>query len=487
MQHHCRLITLLLVVLPFLGKAQSPQTRVTINGTDEWNNLTDTEQLDGDYFVAGYSAGPSAPDHVIVSRVTPSGEVVWIYDDETDNQVGPFDISAVGEDRLIVATTETRNIFDADNYHAISLRTIQLSGGGYGVSTQSFILSDTAFYSGLRGEFVGDSVYVMTASIVRNLSRPNCSQPMIIKSRRGFTEIERIPMPGILEYGCYEIRDVKYFSDNEIIVQAFTDQDDPSTEIFSFSIDQTLNWRTTISYGAINRVRMIEQDDEGHIILGGVSTTLDDDGSMTFFRKHDAAGVLIDSTLMSHGDTTVIMTDGHRRQDGTFVTVSYYLRDGISYNIGYSILNDDLAVIKSDFVPLERPVAYEFPRGIFSSADGRLAITGEYTTDSSTDPNGLLVLVECDLLSDVSSPTGATNNTLQVYPNPTGDSFTVKFGEYGRHEVRVVNGVGREVCRKIGFGDTVTIDNSDLTSGIYFVVASDETGKYRKQVLIKQR
>lgn len=69
------------------------------------------------------------------------------------------------------------------------------------------------------------------------------------------------------------------------------------------------------------------------------------------------------------------------------------------------------------------------------------------------------------------------NTNLTVYPNPTSDFLFIRSSE--RINIRIKNVLGKEVYRKYfkSYQKIFKIDISNLSPGIYFVLASDKTGK----------
>ncbi|MFY9310365.1 MAG: T9SS type A sorting domain-containing protein [Bacteroidia bacterium] len=74
---------------------------------------------------------------------------------------------------------------------------------------------------------------------------------------------------------------------------------------------------------------------------------------------------------------------------------------------------------------------------------------------------------------------------LKVYPNPTNSTCTIQLPRQQSFNLRVLDITGRNVYENKNASNTVTIDASDFSSGVYFVKAVNErtvlTGKVVKQ------
>jgi hypothetical protein len=78
------------------------------------------------------------------------------------------------------------------------------------------------------------------------------------------------------------------------------------------------------------------------------------------------------------------------------------------------------------------------------------------------------------------------DDNLIIYPNPTHGVVSVKLDnelQNNEYSVEVVDLLGRTLHREFIY-NTVTIDVSDLNSGVYLVVLKDKTNILAKQKLL---
>ena len=81
-----------------------------------------------------------------------------------------------------------------------------------------------------------------------------------------------------------------------------------------------------------------------------------------------------------------------------------------------------------------------------------------------------------DLIPGVGVPEMEQNNHLSVYPNPAVDQISVTLNKNA--EVRVYNIMGQVVMNVEGHAGANTFDISNLTSGVYFISAGNDTQKF---------
>jgi hypothetical protein len=76
-----------------------------------------------------------------------------------------------------------------------------------------------------------------------------------------------------------------------------------------------------------------------------------------------------------------------------------------------------------------------------------------------------------------------SQDTLAVYPNPSGNFITIDGGSQALREVSVLNVLGATVLRQEGHSNSLMLDLSKLPSGTYYLVISRITGVVVRKVI----
>ena len=86
------------------------------------------------------------------------------------------------------------------------------------------------------------------------------------------------------------------------------------------------------------------------------------------------------------------------------------------------------------------------------------------------------------------SSTGIKENSVQklkIYPNPTNGQLIIEYGELTIENIEIYNIVGQMVgvypCGRPNNAETITIDVSHLSSGMYYLKIADRTVKFLKE------
>lgn len=130
--------------------------------------------------------------------------------------------------------------------------------------------------------------------------------------------------------------------------------------------------------------------------------------------------------------------------------------------------------------------AQNYVSDIITTSDGGFAICGyiSYPLDTGTQDAWVIKLdsVGCPYpncpppgtgVVDISSLIDGSN--LWLYPNPTSEMFSVYYlGENKETELILSNSFGQQVKREVFFGNTITIQTSDLPKGVYLVSILEE-------------
>ena len=92
---------------------------------------------------------------------------------------------------------------------------------------------------------------------------------------------------------------------------------------------------------------------------------------------------------------------------------------------------------------------------------------------------------DCDLLLSVESLTAPQNNSIHIYPNPTSDKIVIEGNENELKQIRIFNALGREVTTgtpiNSSLNNQVSLDLSNLATGIYFIRTSTGSSKIIKE------
>ena len=467
---------LVLVILSYKISAQSTVDRVTINGRDAWSSLRSVEKVGDNYYVAGDSGDQSAEDNVIVSKINSSGQILWVYEEQTKDQVVTYDVTPVSDNNIVVASTRV------PDYRNLELTFDQLDENGNLLNSTSIFTDDGTDYEGLRAEYSADLGYIVTARTVRNSSLNDCTVPMIVKLADNFTSSSFMELNALLDYGCFEVYDVRYFSDEEVLVTASEHQDSADLKLFSFTLNQELNWETTINFGEISRISFIEKDASGDIILAGFSGN-EREEYLTFFQKRSGDGTLITNSLIQHDDTLSILSDGYLREDGKIALLYNVYNDNLDFRMQYSIFDENMELLTTENLPLAAPGVYEEGKDILYTMDNQIAIVGQYSMEPDYDPNGLFLLTKADVVSSVIDGHGSGSPKITIYPNPIRNKVSIDCKCAGAYSVEVFNSIGSKLYTSASNFGSATIEDWNFTAGTYYIRISYNDITYTKKVV----
>ncbi len=415
-------------------------------------------------------------DNVIVSKLNASGQILWMYEEQTQGQVATYDVTSFPNNKIVVASTRV------PDYRNLELTFDQLDENGNLMNSTSIFTNDSTDYEGLRAEYSADFGYVATARTVRNISLNDCTVPMIVKFADNFTSSSFVELNTLLDYGCFEIYDVRYFSDEEILVTASVHQDSTDLKLFSFTLDQELNWETTINYGAFSRIRFIEKDASGDLILAGFSEN-EREEYLTFFEKRNGDGTLITNSLIQHGDTLSILSDGYLREDGKVALLYNVYNDNLDFRMRYSIFNENMELFKTENLPLTAPGVYEEGNDILYTMDNQVAIVGQYSMEPDYNPNGLFLLAKADVVSSLIDGHDSGSPKITIYPNPLRDKVSIDCKCAGTYSVEVFNSIGSKLYTSASNFGLATIEDWNFTAGTYYIRISNDDFTYTKKVV----
>jgi hypothetical protein len=88
-------------------------------------------------------------------------------------------------------------------------------------------------------------------------------------------------------------------------------------------------------------------------------------------------------------------------------------------------------------------------------------------------PKGFIELDPDTLFCDLASPVSEVGRSIQftLSPNPAYDLITLSWDDLSPLEVRIYDGLGRQLIRETGFHGSHTIELDGLTGGVYYLRA----------------
>ncbi|MFN8361055.1 MAG: YCF48-related protein [Candidatus Kapaibacterium sp.] len=198
--------------------------------------------------------------------------------------------------------------------------------------------------------------------------------------------------------------------------------------------------------------------------------------------------------------TYLYTTDGGQtwmRKDPYYNTLpSYYMRKGSLTDLRFA--DERHGVIIATWS------AIGVPRLFFTSNAGEMWTVADYLADnrdfsrefdrlSYPTPKRCWVLghpfrifrLTLPEVTSVEEPAQHLSNGIILSPNPVSSSFTVSDAG-GATMIKVINSIGVEIKNVAISGDKVTIDVSDLASGIYFVQMRTATGMFTKPIVVSR-
>ena len=84
---------------------------------------------------------------------------------------------------------------------------------------------------------------------------------------------------------------------------------------------------------------------------------------------------------------------------------------------------------------------------------------------------------------EVVSTEDVTLESLQIFPNPSNGSFTVKANHL--ENVKVFDAIGNLVINQNAIANAYFVDATDLTSGVYFVTATANGQSNTQKIIVK--
>jgi len=78
----------------------------------------------------------------------------------------------------------------------------------------------------------------------------------------------------------------------------------------------------------------------------------------------------------------------------------------------------------------------------------------------------------------------STNNAVSMYPNPADNLLNIRSAQ-SINNIKIVSVIGQEVKSVNPATNQITLDISNLESGIYFVTITTENGSVIKKLTIK--
>jgi len=125
--------------------------------------------------------------------------------------------------------------------------------------------------------------------------------------------------------------------------------------------------------------------------------------------------------------------------------------------VSYAVTNTPYAIINADF-----------------NGDGKLDIA---TADNGV--NDVAVLLSCA----TAGINQFANNTINVYPNPAQNNFTVEVSTNDKQTLQVYDVNGKQVLTQTITG-TTNVDASNLTAGVYNISIANSIGVVNKRLVI---
>jgi len=78
------------------------------------------------------------------------------------------------------------------------------------------------------------------------------------------------------------------------------------------------------------------------------------------------------------------------------------------------------------------------------------------------------------------------NDGIKIFPNPATKLFVIELDDIKGTHIKIVNNLGKEVLvSKFVEGNRMVFDSSKLSSGIYFILITGNTGAYSKKIIIE--
>ncbi len=97
--------------------------------------------------------------------------------------------------------------------------------------------------------------------------------------------------------------------------------------------------------------------------------------------------------------------------------------------------------------------------------------------------DGKLSLMVQNNFSVVTTSEKATVNTLNIFPNPSTENFTVKADAL--EKIVVFDAIGNLVYKEVSTNNSITINTSNLNSGIYFVQSTVNGKTSTSRIILK--
>lgn len=258
--------------------------------------------------------------------------------------------------------------------------------------------------------------------------------------------------------------------------------------------DGTADQTFTTNAAPDAKVRTLTVQPDGQIIAGGQFSFIGQSSRVGIARLNPGCGANSSSSITVSGCGSYIAPDGN----------SYFQSGNYSAVIPNAAGCDSIISIALTILPLQQQTidnnggelilvsgnvgtAYQWV--ICGSTDTPIpgATNATYTPTATgsyavlvTLPNGCDVLSNCENVTvSTSSLSEESTKGLDVFPNPTTNSLTIRMLQPGKVLVESVNGTR---LSEVSIADQTTIDVSSFAPGVYFIRTSEgQTVKFIKE------
>jgi hypothetical protein len=95
------------------------------------------------------------------------------------------------------------------------------------------------------------------------------------------------------------------------------------------------------------------------------------------------------------------------------------------------------------------------------------------TTEPNGDANSVLLVDDLEVSYTTVGVKEAETATTVLYPNPANDALNIQLPRYTQAQIQLIDAVGKTILTSNLYGNTATLNTSDVPAGIYVLRVND--------------